>query len=109
MKESDVVKHFQIEGIPQSTIYCTIHFKSGLPCRKSRKGCPAKLDKKQQLNLKKNYVRMSQRRLASKLNASKMNNQGNLKKLGLKYYKQQCAPKYSGKQAEQIPSKCRKL
>ncbi len=33
----------------------------------------------------------------------------NLKKLGLKYYKRQRAPKYNQKQLAQIPKRCRKL
>ena len=54
IKESDFIKHFQVEGIPQSKIYFTIScFKCGLLCNdKPRKGRPAKLDKKQQLKLK---------------------------------------------------------
>ena len=37
MKESDVVKHFQVEGIPRSTIYRTIQFfESGLPSNENQ-------------------------------------------------------------------------
>ena len=50
MKESNVVKCFQVNDIPRSTINRTIkRFKSGLQCSdKSRKGRPAKSDKIQQ-------------------------------------------------------------
>lgn len=114
MKESDVIKHFQVEGIPRSTIYRTIQrFKSGLPCDdKPRKGRPSKLNKKLQRKLKifaENRVGISQRKLALKFSVSKTCIHENLKKLGLKYYKRQRAPKYNEKQMKQIPSKCRKL
>lgn len=114
MKKSDVVKHFQIEGVPRSTVYGVIkRFERGLPCEdKPRTGRPGKLNKKQQQNLKEsveNRVGISQRKLALKFKMSQSSIHRNLSKLGLKYYKRQRAPKYNQKQLEQIPSKCRKL
>ena len=113
-KEHHVVKHFQEKGVPQRTIYRIIkRFKSGLPCEdQSRNGRPTKLSKKQRQKLKnsaENGVGTSQRKLALKFNVSKTCIQENLKKLDLKYYKRQPAPKYNQKQLEQMPSKCRKL
>ena len=44
MKKTDVVKHFQTEGVPRRTIYNIIkRYESGLPCEdKPRQGRPAK-------------------------------------------------------------------
>jgi transposase len=114
MKKRDVVKHFQMEDIPRSTIYDIIkRFERGLPCDdKRRKGRPCKLNKKQQQKLKnctENHVGISQRKLALKFMVSRPCIQRNFNKLGLKYYKRQRAPKYNQKQLEQMPSKCRKL
>jgi transposase len=114
MKKIDVVKHFQTENIPRSTIYRIIkRFEDGLPCEdKPRKGRPSKLDKKKQRKLKdyaENRVGVSQKTLAKKFYVSRSCIQRNLNKLGLKYYKRQRAPKYNSKELAQIPSKCRKL
>ncbi|CAF4652187.1 unnamed protein product, partial [Rotaria sp. Silwood2] len=95
MKKKDVVKHFQTEGVPRRTVYDIIkRYESGLPCEdKPRQGRPAKLNKQQLQKLKKsaeNRVGTSQRKLAKK-------------------FERQRAPKYTQKQLEQIPAKCRKL
>lgn len=114
MNKNDVVKHFQIEGFPRSTVYCIIkRFERGLSCEdKQKKGRPCKLSKKQQQKLKdctENRVGVSQRKLALKFKVSQSCIKRNLNKLGLRYYKRQRAPKYTQQQLEQIPSKCRKL
>ena len=114
MEKTVVVKHFQTEGVPRRTIYNIIKsYESGLPCEdKSRHGRPAKLNKQQLQKLKnsaENHVGTSQRKLAKKFEVSRPCIQRSLKKIGLKYYKRQCAPKYTRKQLEQIPVKCRKL
>ena len=46
MEKTDIVKHFQTEGVPRRTIYNIIkHYESGLPCEdKPRQGRPAKLN-----------------------------------------------------------------
>lgn len=114
MKIPDVVKHFQAEGVPRRTIYHVIkRFQDGIPCYDNpRTGRPPKINQKCQENLRntvENRVGISQRRLALKFNVSKTCIQENLKKMDLKYFKRQRAPKYTEKQVEQIPKKCRKL
>ena len=70
-------------------------------------------DKVQQLQKLKdsaeNHVGTSQRKLTKKFKVSRSCIQRSLKRIGLKYYKRQRAPKYSQKQLGQIPAKCRKL
>ena len=114
MEKTDVVKHFQTEGVPRRTIYNIIkRYESGLPYEdKPRQGHPAKLNKQQLQKLKnnaENHVGTSQRKLEKKFEVSRPCTQRILKKIGLKHYKRQCAPKYTRKQLEQIPGKCRKL
>ena len=55
MKKTDVVKHFQTEGVPQNTIYNIIKsYDGGLPCEdKPKQGRPAKLNKQQLQKLKR--------------------------------------------------------
>ncbi|CAF0962944.1 unnamed protein product [Rotaria magnacalcarata] len=114
MKQSDVVKHFQVEGISRTTIYRIIkRYKSGVPCEdKPRKGRPPKLNQNQRQKLKEsveNRVGVSQRKLALKFKVPKTCIQENLKKMGLKHYRRQRAPKYTQQQREKLSSKCRKL
>ena len=54
-KKIEIVKHFQIENIPCSTIYSIIkRCENGLPIEdKSRTGRPAKMHHEQQQKLKK--------------------------------------------------------
>ena len=114
MSKAHLVKHFQLENSPRATIYQIIErFEDGLPCEnKARNGRPSKLNKQQQQKLKgctENTVGVSQRKLASKFSVSRLCIRRNLKKLGLKYYKRQHAPKYNQQQLEHMPNKCRKL
>ena len=114
MKKTDVVKHFQTEGVPRTIIYNIIKsYEGGLPCEdKPRQGRPAKLNKQQLQKLKdsaENHIGTSQRKLAKKFKVSRPYIQRSLKKIGLKYYKRERAPKYTQKQLEQTPAKCRKL
>lgn len=107
-----VVKYFQMENIPRSTIYRIIQrFEHGLPCEdKTRKGYLCKLEKKQQQKLKdstENRAGINQRKLAMKFNISQSCIPRNLNKLGLKYCKRQRALKYNEQQLPQISSKCR--
>ena len=100
--------------MPRRTIYNIIKsYEGGLPCEdKPRQGRTTKLNKQQLQKLKdsaENNVRTSQRKLAKKFKISRPCIQRSLKKIGLKYYKRHRAPKYSQKQLEQIPAKCRKL
>ena len=100
MSKARLVKHFQVENILPATI-CRIikHFEDGLPCEnKAREGRPSKLNKRHRQKMKdctENTVGVSQRKLASKFNVSRSCIRRNLKKLGLKDYKRQRAPKYN--------------
>ena len=114
MSTIDIVKHCQEENIPRSTIYSIIkRFHNALPVEdKLRKGRPVKLTKKQQQKLKdcvKTQVGVSQRKLTAKFKVSRLCIRRNLNKMGLKYYKRRWAPKYTSKQLEEMPGKCRKL
>ncbi len=102
MKKKDVVKHFQIEGVPRSTIYDIIkRFEHDLPFEnKPRKERPCKLNTKRQQNLKdsaENRVGISQRKLALKFKMLQSSIHRNVSKLCLKYYKRQRALKYNQK------------
>ena len=61
MSTIDIVKHFQKENTPRSTIYSIIkRFHNGIPVEdKPRKGRPAKLSKKQQQKQKLKDCRQS--------------------------------------------------
>ncbi|CAF4611291.1 unnamed protein product, partial [Rotaria sp. Silwood2] len=56
-----------------------------------------------------NQVGISQRQLAKEFSVSRCCITRNMKKMGLKYYKRQRAPKYNQQQLEKIPGRCRKL
>ena len=56
-----------------------------------------------------NTVGVSQGKLALKFNVSRSCIRRILKKLGLKYYKRQRAPKYNQQQLEHMPNKCQKI
>ncbi|CAF1934902.1 unnamed protein product [Rotaria magnacalcarata] len=85
----------------------------GLPAEDlPRSGRPTSFKRK---NLKRlqnaaiNRIGVSQRKLGKKFGVAQSTIHYNLKKLGLKHYKRQKAPKYSENQVEQIPNKCRKM
>ena len=59
-------------------------------------------------NATANRVAVSQRKLTRKFGIGKTTLHDNLKKLGLKYYKRQKAPRYTEQQRRQIPRKCKK-
>ena len=66
MKKTDVVKHFQTEGVPRRTIYNIIKgYEGDLPCEdKPRQGRPVKLNKQQLQKLRdsaENHVGTSKR------------------------------------------------
>ena len=100
MKKTDVVEHYQTEGVPRRTIYNIIKsYEGDLPCEdKPRQVRPTKLNMQQLQKLKdsaENHVGTSQRKLAKKFKISRSYIQRSLKKIGLKYYKRQRAPKYN--------------
>ena len=110
-RKIEIVKHFQMENIPCSTIYSIIkRCENGLPIEdKSRTGRPAKMHHEQQ-KLKKcaeNRVGVSQRKLAMKFSVYRSCVRRNNEKVGLRSQKRQRAPKYSPKQLEQMSNKCR--
>lgn len=114
LEKKDVIKHFLDEKIPRSTIYSIIkRYEDGTPVEdKPRKGRPSKFNNKTLKKLKndaKNKVGVSQKKLARKFKVTQQCIGYNLKKIGLKYFKRQRAPKYSEKQLSTISSKCRKL
>ncbi|CAF4216456.1 unnamed protein product, partial [Rotaria sordida] len=114
LKKSDIVKHFMQEGFKRSTIYNIIkRYEIDLPVEDHpRSGHPTHFDKK---NLKRlqyateNRVEVSQRKLARKFDVAQSTIHYKLKKIDLKYYKRQKAPKYTKKQLEKIPKKCQKI
>jgi transposase len=114
LKNSDIVKHFVQEGFKRRTIYDIIkRYEIGLPAEDlSRSGRPTSFNGKNLKRLKNatvNRVGVSQWKLAKKFGVVQSTIHYNLKKIGLKYYKRQKAPKYTQKQLQQIPKKCRKM
>ncbi|CAM4849386.1 unnamed protein product [Rotaria magnacalcarata] len=113
LKNNDIVKHFVQEGFKRRTLYNIIkRSEMGLPAEDlPRSGRPTSFKRK---NLKRlqnaaiNRIGVSQRKLGRKFGVAQSTIHYNLKKLGLKHYKRQKAPKYSENQVEQIPKKCRK-
>ena len=110
----DIVKHFEQEGFKRSTMYKIIkRYRIGLPIEHhSRDGRPPFFNRKSLKHLQNataNRVGVSQRKLARKFGVGKTIRHDNLKKLGLKYYKRQKAPKYTEQQLRQIPRKCKKI
>ena len=103
-----------MEGFKRSTIYNIIkRYENGLPVEHhSGGGRPPYFNGKNLKRLKNaaaDRVGVSQRSLARKFGVTKSTIDYNLKKIGLKYYKRQKAPKYTEKQLKQIPKKCRKI
>ncbi|CAF4988857.1 unnamed protein product, partial [Rotaria sp. Silwood1] len=104
-------KHFELEGFKRSTIYNIIkRYENGLPIEDCpRSGRPPYFDRKKLKRLQHaaaNRIGVNQRKLATKFGVTQPAIHYNLKKLGLKYYKRQKAPKYTTKRLQQIPKKC---
>ena len=114
MTKVEIVKHFQMKGIPRSTIYSIVkRYENGLSFEeKARTYRPSKLNEESQDKLKKmleDQVEISQRQLAKEFSVSRCCIMRNMKKMGLKYYKRQRTPKYNQQQLEKIPGQCRKF
>ena len=56
-----------------------------------------------------NHIGINQRRLGRKFGVVQSTIHSNLKKIDLKYYKCQKAPKYNKNQLEHLTKKCRKM
>ena len=100
--------------MPRRTIYNIIkNYEGGLPCEdKPRQGRPAKLNKQQLQKLKdsaENHFGISHRKLEKEFKVSRPYIQRSLKKIGLKYYKRQRAPKYNQKITRINSSKVSKI
>lgn len=113
-QKSEVISHFKSENVPVSTIYRWIkRWESGISAENLPKtGRPPVLHVREQRNVAKfaqNKVGVSQRKLAIKYNVSRGCIRNILKKHNIERFKRQKAPKYSQKQLEEIPKKCRKL
>lgn len=110
----DTVHHFCQENIQRQVVYNIIkRYEDGLPAERAPKsGRPPKFNKQkltQMQKLAKNCIGVSQRQLSRKFNVSQSTICSNLRKTNLKQYKRQKAPKYTDKQLETVPVKCRKL
>lgn len=85
----------------------------GIPIEeKPESGRPPRLNHRQQRGVKsraENKVGASQRKLAVKYGVSRGCIRNILRKNNLRYYKRKQTPKYTAKQLEEIPKKCRKL
>lgn len=112
--KKEIVDHFRSEGFATSTIYRYLKMRENKKeLFKSERG-----HKKRKLNdsdlkkLKKcakHKVGVSLRKLGRKFDVSKDTIRRNFENMGLKYYRRQNAPKYSKKQLEEMPKRCRKL
>lgn len=109
-----VLHHFLCENINRRTIYNVFkRYYKGLPAQgKKKPGRKTILNKKQLEKLAKtfkNNLGSSNRVLGRKFQISKETVRQNLNKMGIKYHKRAIVPRYSLKQLEEIPRKCRKL
>lgn len=112
--KQEVVKHFISEGYSRTTIYNIIcRYAKGLPSENKKKsGRPSRWNKgalKCLETLATNNVGQSIRKLSRRFGTSKSTISRNLKKMDLRYFKRDKVPKYSVKQIEELPSRCRKL
>lgn len=112
--KNEVINHFKCENIPISTIYRVVkRWETGNSAKSLQKvGRPPILNEKQQRKVIRsagNKVGVSQRKLAAKFEVSRGCIRNILRKNKLTYYKRQQAPKYTEKQLNEIPGKCRKL
>jgi hypothetical protein len=102
LKKIGIVKHFLQEDFKGSTLFNIIkRHEIGLPIEDlPRTGCPTSFHRK---NLKRlqhaaeNRVGIIQRKLSRKFEVAQSTIHYNMRKLGLKYFKQQKAPKYTKK------------
>lgn len=109
-----VLEHFLQENISRRTIYSIFkRYNEGLPAQGKRKsGRKPKLNNKQVKKLQevsKNKIGASVRKLANRFKVSRETIRRNLKKLNLRYYKRKIVPRYTEKQLQEIPKKCRLL
>lgn len=112
--KKEVLQHFLLENIARSTIYSIFkRFDSGIaPSGVKQSGRPKVLNAKQFKKLQKAAIDKkgaSNRKLGRKFGISKETVRQNLLKSGINYHKRVTVPKYSDKQLEEIPKKCRLL
>jgi transposase len=112
--KSEVAKHFLTEGHNKSTIYNMIaRFYAGGPmANKKKPGRRSGLSATKRGKIKtaaKNKIGATTRKLAKKFNTSQSTVFRILKEEGMKHYKRASKPKYTEKQLQEIPGKCRKL
>ena len=111
MTKVEIVKHFQMEGIPRLTFYYIIkRCENDLPFEeKVRTGHPSKLNEENQDKLKKmveDQVGIVQRQLTKEFSVSRCCIMRNMKKMGLNYYKRHRAPKCNQQQFGKISGQC---
>ena len=114
MKKSEIVKHFEKEGIPRSTIYANIErLQSGGSIEDNeRNGRPTSWTATRLNQLKKltnNRKRVSQRRLARKFRVHQTTICRGISKLKISCHKREKTAKYSEKQAEKAKNISKKL
>ncbi|CAF1982038.1 unnamed protein product [Rotaria magnacalcarata] len=99
LKGSDIEKHFVQEGFKRRAIYDIIKlYEMGIPPEDlPRSGRPTSFSRKNLKRLRSataNRIGVSQRKLGKTFGVAQSTIHYNLKKIGLKYYKRQKAPKY---------------
>ena len=114
MKKSEIVKHFEKEGIPRSTIYANIErLQSGGSIEDNeRNGRPTSWTATRLNQLKKltnNRKGVSQRRLARKFRVHQTTICRGISKLKISCHKREKTAKYSEKQAEKAKNISKKL
>lgn len=112
--KKEVLEHFRRENVARSTIYSVFkRYESGIESTGVKKsGRPKILSKNKTKKLKKaavNQIGASNRKLGRKFGISKETVRQYLLKQGVKYHKIVTVPKYSEKQLNEIPKKCRLL
>lgn len=114
MKKSEVVKHFEKEGIARRTIYASIkRLELGKPMNDKKKtGRPTTWTASRKTRLKRltnNRKGVSQRLLGKKFQVDQKTISRQLKKMKIPNFKREKTPKYTEKQAEKAKGLCSKL
>lgn len=110
----DVLHHFLAENVSRSTIYAIFaRYNSGVPPvgikKPGRKPILNKTKLKKLVGAAKDHLGASNRALSRKFKVSKETIRQNLIKMGVIYHNRVTVPRYTNKQLNEIPKRCRSL
>ena len=113
MKKSEIVKHFEKEGIARRTIYNTINRMQNEESTKDKKTSrPTSWTAARKRKLKRlvnNRKGVSQRGLGKKFGLDQSVISRKIAEMGISNYKREKTPKYTEKQRQNAENNCRKL